>query len=112
MDPDVVIFAGRPSRLMRLQEASARAGAASQLPLLGRPTCMALPAAMTHGSVMSTGCVGNRVYTDLGEDELYVMVPGRDLAGVAAAAAIVAAANATLHAYHRERQQATATGSP
>ena len=53
VDPDVVIFAGRPGRLMRLQEASARAGAASQLPLLGRPTCMALPAAMTHGSVVS-----------------------------------------------------------
>ncbi len=47
--PDVVIAAGRPGPLMRLQEAAARAGAASQLPLLGRPTCMALPAAMAHG---------------------------------------------------------------
>ena len=65
---------------MRLQEASARAGAASQLPLLGRPTCMALPAAMAHGSVMSAGCIGNRVYTGLGDDELYLMIPGPRLA--------------------------------
>ena len=62
---------------MRLQEAAARAGAASSLPLLGRPTCMALPAAMAHGSVMSAGCIGNRVYTDLGDDELYLMIPDR-----------------------------------
>ena len=104
VDPDVVIFAGRPSRLMRLQEASARAGAASQLPLLGRPTCMALPAAMTHGSVMSTGCIGNRVYTDLGEDELYLMIPGKRLVEVAEQAAVIATANDTLELYHKQRR--------
>src|SRR6266446_1694739 len=111
VDPDVVVFAGRPGRLMLLEESARRAGLRTQPALLGRPTCMALPAALGKGLVASTACVGNRVYTDLGEDELYVMVPGRDLAGVAAAAAIVAAANAPLHAYHRERQQAIATGS-
>jgi uncharacterized protein (DUF169 family) len=104
VDPDVVIFAGRPSRLMRLQEACARAGAASQLPLLGRPTCMALPAAMTHGSVMSTGCIGNRVYTDLGEDELYLMIPGKRLVEVAEQVAVIATANDTLERYHEQRR--------
>jgi len=110
VDPDVVVFAGRPGRIMLLQEAARRAGLRTQPALLGRPTCMALPAALGKGLVASTACVGNRVYTDLGEDELYVVVPGRDLAGVAAAAATVAAANATLHAHHRERRQALATG--
>ena len=105
VDPDVVIFAGRPGRLMRLQEASARAGAASQLPLLGRPTCMALPAAMTHGAVVSTGCIGNRVYTDLGEDELYLMIPGKRLMDVAEQAAVIATANDTLEQYHTQRLQ-------
>ena len=105
MDPDVAIFAGRPGPLMRLQEAVARAGAASQLPLLGRPTCMALPAAMTHGSVMSSGCIGNRVYTELGEDELYLMIPGNRLVEVAEQAAVIATANDTLERYHRERRR-------
>jgi uncharacterized protein (DUF169 family) len=109
VDPDVVIFAGRPGRLMRLQEASARAGAASQLPLLGRPTCMALPAAMMHGSVMSTGCIGNRVYTDLGEDEFYLMIPGRRLREVAEEASVIAAANDTLEQYHKQRRDTLGT---
>ena len=106
VDPDVVIFAGRPSSLMRLQEAALRAGAASSLPLLGRPTCMALPASMAHGSVMSTGCIGNRVYTDLADDELYLMVPGPRLADVAAQVQTVAQANDALAQYHTDKRQA------
>lgn len=105
-DPDVVIFAGRPGPLMRLQEAAVRAGAAYELPLLGRPTCMALPAAMAHGSVLSAGCVGNRVYTDLGDDELYLMLPGSRLQAVAGEAIVIATANETLARYHTERRQA------
>ena len=102
--PDVVIAAGRPGPLMRLQEASARAGAASPLPLFGRPTCMALPAAMAHGSVMSTGCIGNRVYTGLGDDELYLMIPGPRLADVVSELAVIATANDTLLQYHQQRR--------
>jgi uncharacterized protein (DUF169 family) len=102
--PDVIIAAGRPASLMRLQEAAARAGAASQLPLLGRPTCMALPAAMAHGSVMSTGCIGNRVYTGLGDEELYLMIPGPRLADVAKELEVIATANETLQQYHKQRR--------
>jgi uncharacterized protein (DUF169 family) len=102
--PDVVIAAGRPGPLMRLQEAAARAGAASELPLLGRPTCMALPAAMAHGSVMSTGCIGNRVYTGLGDDELYLMIPGPRLGDVVDELAVITTANDTLAQYHQQRR--------
>ncbi len=80
VDPDVVLISGRPAALMRLLECALRAGIQSQVPFLGRPTCMALPVALSHGVVASMGCIGNRVYTDLGDDELYVAVPGRDLA--------------------------------
>ena len=94
--PDVVIAGGRPASLMRLQEAAARAGATSSLPLVGRPTCMALPAAMAHGTVMSGGCIGNRVYTDLGDDELYLMIPGARLADIVRELGVIAKANDTL----------------
>jgi uncharacterized protein (DUF169 family) len=103
--PDVVIASGRPGALMRLQEAVARAGAASALPLLGRPTCMALPAAIAHGGVMSVGCIGNRVYTGLGDDELYLMIPGQRIADVAAQARVIASANETLAEYHKGRRE-------
>jgi uncharacterized protein (DUF169 family) len=106
VDPDVVIAAGRPGPLMLLQEASARAGATSQLPLLGRPTCMALPAALGHGSVMSSGCIGNRVYTDLGEDELYLMIPGRRIQDVVDALTTIVTANRALEEYHHGRREA------
>lgn len=109
VEPDVVLFAGRPGRVMLLQEAAHRAGVRAQAPLLGRPTCMALPAALAYGVVASTGCIGNRVYTDVGEDELYVTVPGKDLPRIADEAQAIAAANVTLSEYHRGRRQALAT---
>lgn len=109
VEPDVIIFAGTPGRLMLLQEAAVRAGCAAQIPLFGRPTCMALPIAVAQGTVMSTGCIGNRVYTDLGEDELYVAVPGKDLAKIAAEIQTIASANAQLLEYHRARRTQLAT---
>jgi len=106
VDPDVVLFVGRPGRLMLLQEAALRAGVGSRVPFLGRPTCMALPAALASGgAIASTGCIGNRVYTDVSDDELYVAVPGRDLTRVADEAATIVQANAALSDYHRERRR-------
>jgi uncharacterized protein (DUF169 family) len=109
VDPDVVLFVGQPGRVMLLHEAALRAGIAVRVPLLGRPTCMALPTALAEGAVTSTGCIGNRVYTDVGEDELYVVVPGQDLARMAEELPRVADANRQLSEYHRGRRQALAT---
>jgi uncharacterized protein (DUF169 family) len=105
MAPSVVIASGKPGRVMMLAEAAGRAGAMSTLPLLGRPTCMAIPAAMANGAVASTGCIGNRVYTDIGDDELYVTLRGSDLERIAAELDTIANANATLTGYHQERRR-------
>jgi uncharacterized protein (DUF169 family) len=109
VDPDVVILAGRPGRMMLLQEAAIRARVGTHAPALARPTCMAFPAALSQGVVTSTGCVGNRVYTDLGDDELYGVVRGSDLTRVADEVETIAAANKTLLNYHRGRRGALAT---
>lgn len=105
VDPDVVLFVGRPRPLMLLQETALRAGVGARVPFLARPTCMALPAALDGGAVASTGCVGNRVYTDLSDDELYVALPGRDLVRVVDEVATIALANTTLSDYHRRRRR-------
>ena len=110
--PDVVIAGGRPASLMRLQEAAARAGATSSLPLFGRPTCMALPAAMAHGTVMSGGCIGNRIYTALGDDELYLMIPGGRLADIVRALGAIVKANDRLREYHERRKEALMAEPP
>ena len=104
VSPSVVLAAGRPGRVMMLSEAANRAGAASGLPLLGRPTCMAIPASLAHGAVLSAGCIGNRVYTEIGDDELYVVLRGADLDRIAAEIGTIQSANQTLTGYHQDRR--------
>jgi uncharacterized protein (DUF169 family) len=109
VDPDVVLFVAAASKLMLLEEAAIRAGVASKLPLLARPTCMAIPAALAHGMVTSAGCVGNRVYTTIGDDAMYAAVSGRALEQIAQQLETVASANLALAQYHRERQERLST---
>ena len=109
MAPSVVLFTCKTSAAMLLNEASIRAGVSGAMPLLGRPSCMAIPAALAHGTVSSLGCIGNRVYTNLGADELYVVVPGAKLDAVSDALGIIASANSALEEYARGRQAALST---
>jgi hypothetical protein len=94
---------------MLLNEAVNRAGVASGAPALGRPTCMALPASLQHGAIFSVGCIGNRVYTGLGADQMYFVVRGRDLGAVADALEVVTSANAALSDYAIGRRQTLST---
>ncbi len=107
--PSVVLFSCKIPAAMLLNEASIRAGASSSLPLLGRPSCMALPAALAHGTVSSLGCIGNRVYTDLGTDEIYIVVPGAKLQSVSDALGVITSANTALEEYARGRQASLST---
>lgn len=104
VDPSVVLFVCQPSTAMLLNEAAMRAGTGSSTPMLGRPTCMALPAALAAGTITSLGCIGNRVYTDLQDDELYMVVPGVDLNQVAEALGVIISANSKLTDYARQRR--------
>ena len=103
-EPSAVIACGKPSRVMLLAEAATRAGEMSRLPLLGRPTCMAIPAAIGAGVVASAGCIGNRVYTEIGDDEFYIMLRGASLGRIAGEIDTIESANRTLTDYHRERK--------
>jgi len=110
VDPDVVLIAGKPGKLMLLQEAATRAQQAVA-PMLGRPTCMAIPAALALAPVVSSlGCVGNRVYTSLGDDQYYVVISASALGALAAQLGTIVAANATLAEYHQGRR-ASITGA-
>lgn len=108
-DPDVVMISCTPRQAMLLEEAALRAGSAAKFPILGRPTCAAIPAAILQGVVTSAGCIGNRVYTGLKDDELYVAIPGRDLKRVTEEIETIVAANAQLAEYHAARRQSLAT---
>jgi uncharacterized protein (DUF169 family) len=107
--PDVALFACTPRAAMLLNEAANRASVASGTPALGRPTCMALPASLQHGAILSLGCIGNRTYTGLGEDQMYFVLRGQDLAAVAEALDVVTGANAALGDYAKGRRAALST---
>lgn len=101
--PDVVVVSGQPSKMMLLHEAAGRAAVVTT-PLMGRPTCMAVPAALTGGVASSLGCIGNRVYTDVGDDEFYSVISAADIDRIAETLETILSANNTLANYHRERR--------
>jgi uncharacterized protein (DUF169 family) len=107
--PSVVLFTCKPSAAMLLNEAAMRVGSGGAMPPLGRPACMALPAALDKGTVSSLGCIGSRVYTGLGEDELFVVVPGKDLEEVATALDTIVTANVAIGEFARGRRAQLAT---
>lgn len=101
--PDVVIVTGTPGGLMLLHEAAARAGIVVAS-LLGRPTCMAIPAALESGLASSLGCVGNRIYTGLEDEEFYSVIRGDKVEALVNELTTVTAANVMLTQYHRDRR--------
>jgi uncharacterized protein (DUF169 family) len=76
--PDVVLLAASPAQTTIIYEAALKAGvAATATSALSRPSCAVLPlAAKTQMIALSFGCRGNRTYTALGDDEMYLAFPG------------------------------------
>lgn len=105
VDPDVVIVRGRARGIMLLAEAARAAGLGHDGATMGRPACAMIPEALrsARGNT-SLGCIGNRVYTGLGDAELYFTIPGPALADVVERLAIVAHANRVLESYHESRR--------
>jgi uncharacterized protein (DUF169 family) len=102
--PDIVVFRGTARQIMLLWEAAHAAGAFASGAVMGRPACAMLPHALASQSgVASVGCIGNRVYTALADDELYLTVPGTSVARVLEELETVMVANTELEKFHRQR---------
>jgi uncharacterized protein (DUF169 family) len=71
---------------------------------MGRPACAVIPAAIeTSRGALSLGCIGNRVYTGLGDDELYYAVPGPKLPDLLDKLETILHANRELESFHQSR---------
>ena len=69
-----------------------------------------IPHAIEAGAgVASVGCIGNRVYTGLGDDELHLAVPGPQVDDTLAQLDIIVNANVELEKFHRARAAAAQT---
>jgi uncharacterized protein (DUF169 family) len=105
-EPDVVLVRGTVKQLMLLAEAAQAAGVAVGSATLGRPTCSVLPETLESGAATASfGCIGNRVYTGLGDDEGYYAIPGDRVAQVVARLTVIIDANSRLEQFHKSRLQ-------
>jgi uncharacterized protein (DUF169 family) len=75
---DVVLLAVTPAQSTLVFEAALKAGIArGSVGATSRPSCAILPAsARTEVVSISFGCRGNRTFTTVGDDEMYVAIPG------------------------------------
>jgi len=76
---DVVLLSVNAAQATLVFEAALKAGIAAQgsVPATSRPSCAILPAsAKTEVVTISFGCKGNRTFTTIGDDEMYVAIPG------------------------------------
>jgi uncharacterized protein (DUF169 family) len=102
--PEVVLVCGNAKQIMLLTEAAQAAGCGAEAPLMGRPTCAAVPTVLqTQRSAASLGCIGNRIYTEMADDELYFALPGGQLDRVVEKLAAIVHANRELEKYHRAK---------
>jgi uncharacterized protein (DUF169 family) len=102
-EPSVVLVAAKPSQAMLLYEAALKAGAGSALlNVVGRPGCGVVPLALNGQiSALSFGCMGNRTFTGLPDEELYVAVPGHKWEAVVEQLRLTIGANEAMAAYYR-----------
>jgi uncharacterized protein (DUF169 family) len=102
-EAQVVLIRGDAKHVMLLTEAMARAGVKSEAMMM-RPTCAVLPQVLQSGHAShSLGCIGNRVYTGLGDDEFYCAIPGSKMGQVVAELEKIVAANDALKGFHQGR---------
>jgi uncharacterized protein (DUF169 family) len=103
-EPEVVLVCGNAKQIMLLTEAAQAAGVGAEAPLMGRPTCAAVPTVLqTQRSAASLGCIGNRIYTGMADDELYFAMPGNQVGRVVEKLKEIVNANRELEKYHRAK---------
>jgi uncharacterized protein (DUF169 family) len=75
---DVVLMAVTPAQATLVFEAALKAGIArGETGASSRPSCAILPAsAQSEIMHLSFGCRGNRTFTTVGDEEMYVAIPG------------------------------------
>jgi uncharacterized protein (DUF169 family) len=103
-EPDVVLIRGTAKQLMLVAESAQASGIARGGATMGRPTCAILPESLQSGlATASFGCIGNRVYTGLGDDEGYYAIPGASVSEVVNKLSTIVEANRRLNEFHQAR---------
>jgi uncharacterized protein (DUF169 family) len=106
--PDVVLVRGNAKQVMLLAEAANAAGLNDGAGIMGRPTCAMLAQVLkTRQFAISLGCIGNRVYNELNDEELYGALGGSEMMQILDKLEIILHANRELESFHRVRRETT-----
>jgi len=103
---DLIVVAAKPAAAMLIYESALRAGAGNALAnVLGRPACAVLPLVSKTGlASLSLGCMGNRTFTGLPDEELYVCIPSGHWSTVLTRSTEIGRANSAMKQFYRNRQ--------
>ena len=101
-----ILIAAKPAAAMLIYESALRSGAGAALAnTLGRPACAVVPLANKTGlASLSLGCMGNRTFTGLAEEELYVCIPSKHWDGLVARLTEIGRANSEMKQFYRSQQ--------
>jgi uncharacterized protein (DUF169 family) len=100
MAPTNVLLFARPKSAMLAMEASAE-----PVPVNGRPMCAVVPTLNAGAPVaVSIGCIGSRIYTGMGDDQMLVGIRGDRLADFAQRLRKIRSANAAVGTEDRRRK--------
>ncbi len=110
MPPTVVLIFANPKGAMLATEAAGSGADALPVPMNGRPMCAIVPI-MNQGApvAVSFGCIGSRIYADLGIDQMVIGIRGDHLVNFAKKLDAIAAANAAVAAEDQARKAAAST---
>ena len=107
IDPAFIVMWLTPRQAMLLAEASGTTYWTHSGPsgMLGRPACAALPTAATRAAAtVSLGCIGMRTFTEVADDQLLAVIPGREAPAVATALVATLEANRAMQAFYESRK--------
>jgi uncharacterized protein (DUF169 family) len=102
--PTSVLIFARPKSAMFAMEA-----AGGPVPMNGRPMCAVVPT-LNHGApvAVSIGCIGSRIYTQMGDDRMVVGVRGDHLEKFASTVRRIRQANGAVGTENDRRRSAAA----
>ena len=100
--PTNVLFFAQPKSAMLAREA-----ARGSVPMNGRPMCAIVPTLNQGAPVaVSIGCIGSRIYTEMGDDQMVIGVRGDHLEEFARSVRRIRHANQVVGTEDRMRKQA------
>ena len=107
MEPDLVLIWLTPRQAMLYNEAvgDSRWTTASPTPVRGRPACAALPQTIRSSQpTLSLGCMGMRTFTEISDDRLLAVVPGKRAGELASSLESIIKSNDAMESFYRQHK--------